>query len=97
MTAFGRSAAPFFPSDQDDGEYESHARTDKPRRPVLTALLSRNHRRGGNHRHARIHGHCNRHLARIHRRRGDTERADRALQLFQRLKKEKSQAASGGS
>ena len=33
-------------------------------------------------------------LARIHRRRGDTERADRALLQFQKLKKEKSQAGS---
>jgi tetratricopeptide (TPR) repeat protein len=34
-------------------------------------------------------------LARIHRRRGEVEKADQALDLFQKLKKEKSQAGSG--
>ena len=34
-------------------------------------------------------------LARIHRKSGDAEKADRALEAFQRLKKEKDGAARG--
>ena len=34
-------------------------------------------------------------LSRVHRRSGDGERADRALALFQKLKKEKGQTGSG--